>query len=117
MKLKHGGERIILLMLIISSMLYILCFDNYSWRKKRMGCKGSKVNRIFHFLQFWGDVSKTGFGVCRNERKNKLEKGGGLTGCDPVESKCFRVEVLSSRKLLGGLEYLSYIASLYFRLG
>ena len=30
--------------------------------------------------------------------------------CDPVESKCFRVEVLSSRKLLGGLEYFSYIA-------
>ena len=43
-----------------------------------------------------------------------------LRRCDPVESKCFRVEVLSSRKLLGGLEYLSYIAisvSLYFRLG
>ena len=30
--------------------------------------------------------------------------------CDPVESKCFLVEVLTSRKLLGGLEYLSYIA-------
>ena len=49
---------------------------------------------------------------CRYFEEKNLKKttNNASMWCDPVESKCFRVEVLSSRKLLGGLEYLSYIA-------
>ena len=53
----------------------------------------------------------------KNENKHCLHRKSAIfyvfqicQGCDPVKSKCFRVEVLSSQKLLGGLEYLSYIA-------